>query len=151
MKSNKGVTFTSLIIYVIGLIIVTGIIGSFSVYFFSNVNTMIIKNTSEEQYSKVLSYITKDINSKNITDVTANVNENDCLIIKFADEIEHQYINKDGCIYYINNDENNKVKIVLCNNVTNEADKVFQYQDGKITINLEINKKRFSSFFNINV
>ena len=151
MKSNKGVTFTSLIMYVIGLIIVTGIIGSFSVYFFSNVNTMIIKNTAEEQYSKVLSYITKDINSKNITDVTANVNENDCLIIKFADEIEHQYINKDGCIYYINNDENNKVKLVLCNNVTNGADKVFQYSNGKITINLEINKKMFSSFFNINV
>lgn len=151
MKSNKGVTFTSLIIYILGLITIVGIIGSFSGYFFNNVNTMILKNTTEEQYSKILSYLTKDINDKHITEVKANANEIDCLIIKFEDGMEHQYINKEGCIYYINVDENNKVKIVLCNNVTNQTDNVFQYSDGKITINIEINKKMFSSFFNVNV
>ena len=151
MKSNKGVTFTSLIIYIIGLIIVTGMIGSFSGYFFNNVNTMILKNNTEEQYSRILSYLTRDINDKNITEVKADVNGIDCLIIKFADGMEHQYINKDDCIYYINDDESNKVKIVLCNNVTNGTEKVFQYLDGKIKINLEINNQMFNSSFNVNV
>ena len=141
MKSNKGVAMTSLIIYILGLIIVAGIIGSFSTYFYNRANLMVEKNTSEEQYSKVLSYLTKDVNSNNITSVsTASAeDESDFLIVEFADGTEHQYINKNGCIYYVKVGNSDNKKIALCKDVKNE-EKVFEYEDETIKINLFFDK-----------
>lgn len=151
MKSNKGVAMTSLIIYILGLIIVAGIIGSFSTYFYNRANLMIEKNTSEEQYSKVLSYLTKDINSNNITSVsTAENEEEDFLIIEFADGTEHQYINKNGCIYYIKVGNSDNKKIALCKDVKNE-EKVFEYTDETIKINLLLNDRSFSNTFKVDI
>ena len=151
MKSNKGVAMTSLIIYILGLIIVAGIIGSFSTYFYNRANLMIEKNTSEEQYSKVLSYLTKDINSNNITSVsTAENEEEDFLIIEFADGTKHQYINKNGCIYYIKVGNSDNKKIALCKDVKNE-EKVFEYEDETIKINLLLNDRSFSNTFKVDI
>ena len=62
MRSNKGITLTSLIIYVIGLTIVIALMGTFNGYFYRNVKTLTIKQNVDEEYSKFLSYITKDVN-----------------------------------------------------------------------------------------
>ena len=151
MKSNKGITLTSLVIYVVGILVVTGIIGTFSKNMYEKVSGMVVKVNEEEQYSKVLSYITKDTNSNNITYIVANVDNNDCLIIRFLDGKEHQYINKNGYIYFINKDDVNKKKLIICNNVTNKTGNVFSYSNGKIDVNLEINDHMFSSSFNVKV
>ena len=150
MKSNKGVAMTSLIIYILGLVIVAGIIGSFSTYFYNRANLMVEKNTSEEQYSKVLSYLTKDINSNNITSVSQAGEEGDFLIIEFADGTEHQYINKNGCIYYIKVGNSDNKKIALCKDVKNK-EKVFEYEDETIKINLLINDRSFSNTFKVDI
>ena len=63
IKSNKGITLTSLVIYVIVLMIVIGLVSNFSGYFYHNTNNITIKENYEEQYTKFLAYITKDINS----------------------------------------------------------------------------------------
>ena len=150
MKSNKGITMTSLIIYIIGLMTVVSIVGSFSSYFYTKVSIMVVKNTQEEQYTKLLSYLTKDVNSDDIVSVTVASNEEDFLIIEFSDGIEHQYINKNGCIYYLKVGNNDKKNIALCKDVKND-EKVFKYLDKKIEINLKINDKSFSNTFKINI
>ena len=61
MKSNRGVTLTSLVIYIIGLVIVITLMSNFSGYFYKNLSEVTIKQNADEQYSKFLSYITKDL------------------------------------------------------------------------------------------
>ena len=151
MKSNKGVALTSLVIYILGLVIVAGIIGSFSTYFYNKINLMILDNTLEENNSKFLSYLTKDVNSKDIVQVKTDVEEKDCLIFKFSDGREHQYINQDGYIFYISNDDDELKKITLCNNVSNYEGKVFSCSYKQVDINLELNGKMFSSSFIVDI
>lgn len=116
MKSNKGVTLTSLIIYIIGLIIIIGIMNTFFSYFYSNVNEVTLKNQSYEQYIKFLSYITTDMNSQNI--VTIKVGDK-YIQLKLSGGTEHQYVYQDGIIYYLDVENGNINKaITLCKDVS---------------------------------
>ena len=148
IKSNKGITLTSLVIYVIVLMIVIALFSSFSRYFYKNVNQIAIKEENNEQYTRFLAYLTKDINQKDITFVKTGSNDGECYIIfKYENNIEHQYLYKNKTIYYINT---NKIKkIVLCDNV-NSCE--FNYDDSTktLTLNLNIEDKQYRKTFNIN-
>ena len=74
MKSNKGFTLTSLLVYVIVLLIVTGVISTFTKYFYRNSDELIISNNTNEQYSRMLSYITTDVNSSNVLSADSRTN-----------------------------------------------------------------------------
>ena len=145
MKSNKGITLTSLVIYIIGLMIVIGLISAFYNYFVKNMNQIVIKNNSDEQYTKFLSYITKDANSYNLKEVKTNVNDEDVLVLVFFDNTEHQYIHKNDKIFFLDIDENHitRKKIPLCRNVLNSNDMVFKYSDNQIMVNLNINNNQY--------
>lgn len=64
MKSNKGITIITLIIYVIVLTIVIGTASMLMKYFYRNADETIISKNSTSQYSRFLTYITDDINSR---------------------------------------------------------------------------------------
>ena len=64
MKSNKGITIITLIIYVIVLTIVIGTASMLMRYFYRNTDETIISKNSTSQYSRFLTYITDDINSR---------------------------------------------------------------------------------------
>lgn len=149
MRSNKGITLTSLIIYVIGLVIVIALMGTVNGYFYRNVKILTLKQNANEEYSKFLSYITKDVNSENIEYVVSGMEGKDCVIFKFNDEKQHQYIVQDNMIYYINVENQNEKKIILCENVAISANSVFNYSDGKININLTIGNTNFSNELNV--
>ena len=51
LKSNRGVTLTSLVIYIIGLTIVIALMGLISNYFYQNITDVTIKQNADEQYS----------------------------------------------------------------------------------------------------
>lgn len=149
MKSEKGITLTSLIIYIIGLTIVITLASTFSGYFLRNVNDIVISQSAQEEYSRFLSYLTKDVNSNDITFVQSEVKNEDCIIFKFENNIQHQYILKNEKIYYINIDKEKEEKIILCNNVTVSSQKAFKYESGNIDINFNIKKQEFSSSLNV--
>lgn len=151
MKSNKGVTLTSLVIYVVGLVIIVGLMSTFNGYFNKNLNEVVIKQNSQEQYSKFLSYLTKDVNSENLIYVKSGVNSQDCIIFKFNNGEEHQYIYQNDSIYYLNIDSQNEKKITLCSNVSLSSTKAFSYLNGKIDVNFNINDENFSSSLNVNI
>ena len=72
MKSNKGITLTSLIVYVIVLLLVIGTISMFTRYFYNNLEEVTISNDSKEQYSRFMAYLTEDINSSNVAQVNCS-------------------------------------------------------------------------------
>ena len=149
MRSNKGITLTSLIIYVIGLTIVIALMGTFNGYFYRNVKTLTIKQNVDEDYSKFLSYITKDVNSDNVENVASGIDGKDCVIFKFKDGKQHQYIVQNNILYYINVENQNEKKIVMWDNVAMSANNVFSYSDGKIDINLTIEDTNISKELNV--
>lgn len=155
LKSNRGITLTSLIIYVIVLMIVISIMSVFFGNFFKDTKKLTINEISKEQYTKFLSYITKDINSDDLRFVKSGVtSENEkYLIFKFENEDEHQYILANDNIYFLIINELQPKKILLCQNVSTSAEYPFEYSevDKTIDINFNINKEQFSTVLNINL
>ena len=62
MKSEKGVTLSSLIIYVIAMVIVVSIIAVMTKYFYGNVNKLSNTTNSLGQVTKLNSFITEETN-----------------------------------------------------------------------------------------
>ena len=69
MKEERGVTLTSLCIYIISLTIAIGLLSTFASYFMKNTNDIIVKSNSGEEYARFLTYFTKDVNSENLSSV----------------------------------------------------------------------------------
>ncbi|MBO4816632.1 MAG: hypothetical protein J5507_07120 [Clostridia bacterium] len=148
LKSNKGITMTSLVIYVIVLMIVITLLSGFAGYFYKNVKLITIKEASDEQFTRFLAYLTKDINKGNINFVkNGTYNETNYIILKFEDSIEHQYLYKNNTIYFIDKNENKKIN--LCNNV-NSCD--FMYDDNSklLNTNININNKNYTKALIVN-
>ena len=64
MKSNKGITLISLIIYIIVLSIVVGTSSILIKYFYTNTEETVISKKTANQYSRFITYLTDDINSR---------------------------------------------------------------------------------------
>lgn len=64
MKSNKGITLISLIIYIIILSVVIGTSSILIKYFYSNTEETVISKKTANQYSRFVAYLTDDINSR---------------------------------------------------------------------------------------
>ena len=145
MKNEKGITMTSLIIYIIGLLIVMGLLSSFMNFFYRNINENDSSKDSEE-YSKLILYITNDINSKNIKTIYSETPQK--IFIRFNDEKAHEYSCENKKIYYIEyNNGNNPIKTIsLCNNVDTCS---FTYSDNKITTSVTIKGKTYTNTFNV--
>ena len=83
----------------------------------------------------------------NVREDGAKINDEENVVFKFNNQVEHQYILKSGNIYYINIENNNEKKIILCENVS--SSKVFNYSNNKLDVNFIINDKKFSTSLNI--
>ena len=114
MKSNKGITLTSLIIYLMVFSIVIGTVSMFTVYFKDNMSEITIANNTSEQYTRFTAYLSNDINSiNNIRQITV---EENLLNIEFLDGSYHKYIYNNQSLYYIvQKGEETTKKINLCN------------------------------------
>ena len=64
MKSNHGITITSLIVYVIILLISVGVISGFVGYFYHNTDETIVSTNSADQHVKFLTYMSENINMR---------------------------------------------------------------------------------------
>ena len=66
MKSEKGITLISLIIYIIGLLVAITIITVVSSFFYKNIDTSTVDVDNLLEYTKFNSYIVKDINNEEL-------------------------------------------------------------------------------------
>ena len=124
LKSDKGITLTSLVIYVIVLLIVIGLMSGFSEYFYKNANKITIKENYEEQYTRFLAYLIKDTNSDQLNFI------------------------KIKTVYYLNVSETTPKKILLCNNVT---DLTMVYSTNILQVSMTINGRNYEKNINISI
>ena len=133
MKSEKGITLVSIIIYVLAMVIVVAVITVITTYFYRNVD---INNEDYEinsQYTKFNSFFLDEINRKNnkIIEVgTINKNtDQEQHYIAFSSGNQYTYIKKNKSIY------KNNVKIAK---YINRCEFTRKIKNGKDTISVNI-------------
>ena len=62
IKSNKGMSLVSLIIYLLAVIVVVGIVTRISSFFYKNVDETTEDTISNSEFIKFNTYFTKEIN-----------------------------------------------------------------------------------------
>lgn len=102
MKSEKGITLLSLILYIILLMLVVSMLSVLNNLFFTNTKYLTNNSKSISEYNKFNMYFIEDIKKNTSADVTENT-------IEFEDGTLYTYIKEDMGIY------RNKVKI--CNDI----------------------------------
>ena len=101
MKSEKGITLISLIIYLIGLTVAIVMITVVSSYFYKNIDGNIGTIDSLVEYTKFNSYFTEQMNKENIEVVACELNETDNInYIVFNDGTQYTFIKENGGVYF---------------------------------------------------
>lgn len=101
MKEEKGITLTSLILYIMVLLVVVGTLSYVSTYFYSNTSyiTDIGKYTAE--FNKFNVYFIEDVkNNSNLYSIT-----------------ENKIVFEDGTIYTYSNGSIYRNKVEICKNI----------------------------------
>ena len=133
MKTEKGVTLISVLVYVIAMVIVIAVIASLTGYFYSNVDINMESQDISKQYTKFNSFFTDDINkSGNIVIDSDTESENPYIV--FANKNQYTFIKNNKAIYF------NQIKIA-----TNIEKCTFETQikNGKNVIIVNIEAKDF--------
>ena len=143
MKSERGITIVSLMVYIVVLSVVIGTVSMLIKYFYKNQKETVIEKNTASQYSRFVAYITDDINSEKIrqTENSIKVVE-DSKTVEF-DEIDgkmHRYTFRDSKIYYqiytvSNLIERKSKNIELCDNV---EDVEFNYSAESKTLTTKV-------------
>ena len=130
LKNEKGITLTSLVIYIVCLLIVTTIIGTYTTFFYNNIEYVAIEDVAEEEYAKFTAFLVNDINSENR-------------------DFIFSYDGNNSSYLQINNNTVEK-NLLLCKNVT-KNDVPFSYDSNlnKVTIKFIIQDKEFSNEYNL--
>lgn len=139
MKSEKGVTITSVLIYIIALTVVVIIIGRITTYFYTNMNFVTGNTAASAEYTKFNSYFTDEINIEGNTVVDCGKTEEGNSYIIFSVS-GNQYIFQKDSIYM------NKTKI--SDDIENCE---FSYDSNTqvITVNLIIKGNNFQNTYTV--
>ena len=91
LKSEKGVTLTSIIIYIIGMVIMATIIGNLTIYFYNNLVNTTNATSANVEYIKFNTFFLDDI--KQNSNRVLNISDNGDLI-QFSNGSTYFYENK---------------------------------------------------------
>lgn len=96
MKSEKGITLTILIIYIVVFTIVIALLASLSNYIYSNLKYVNEHSVDVSEFNKFNAYFIKNVKANKDAEVKTNTNG---IQITFVDGDTYQYVNKDKSIY----------------------------------------------------
>ena len=131
LRNSKGVTMTSLIIYVIGMTLVVATIATITSYFYKNVNVEDLKDDSSTQFTAFTSMFSEEINKENNYIIECKPE-----YIIFASGNQYTYSSENKSIY--------KNKIKICKNVE-QCDFSYTYTDGKYQIKVNFKTKKIDN------
>lgn len=133
MKSENGVTLTSLIVYIIAMSIIIAVIATITNYYYGNINGLTDRTAITKEYTQFNSYFTNEINKKD-NSVLTNLANTDGTVIAFSSGNQFTYLA--NSIYF------NKVKI--CKDVTGCR---FSYdsETKKIKVTIQFDGKTFDN------
>lgn len=130
MKSEKGVTLTSLIIYIIAMLIVMSTIAVITSSVYNNLDVITNESNSQKEFSRFNMCFIKEVNLEN--NAIKKIDEENHNYIVFSDnEKTHQYTFLNNSIYL------NKIKI--CDNVTDC--KFYIYEDEVKNVAISVSLK----------
>ena len=134
MKNNKGITLTSLIIYIIGMMIILATIATLTSFFRKNIKVDKI-TTDTTQFTKFSSIFSDEINNKNNTIIECKTVREDnykTSYIIFSSGNQYTFMEKSNAIY--------KNNFKICEQV-NDCDFSYNYVNSKyqITVNFVTN------------
>ena len=135
MKSENGVTLTSLIIYVIAMVIVVGITATLTNYFYGNIEMLTNRTQSSKEYTAFNSYFTDDINKKD-NKILADESTNNKIV--FSNGNQYTYLS--GKIYYN--------KILICRDVSS-CNFIYNDSTKDVTVNMTISGKSYTNTYKI--
>jgi archaellum component FlaG (FlaF/FlaG flagellin family) len=132
MKSEKGITLTSLVIYVIGITIIFAVVANLTIYFNKNSRTIEYTTNNSAQITRLNQYLINDTKKENAQITEAN--ENIIIIQANGETIKYTYDKNSKGIY------RNKVKIA--NDVQSlEIKKDIIYDKTKLLLNITIGEQ----------
>lgn len=144
MKSEKGITLTSIIIYVVAMIIIVGIIAVITRYYYGNVNKLSNNTSSMEEVTKLNTFITEEVNKSGniIYDCnTQNNGKNDNYIIFYNPNDKDEKIGNLGYTQYTFKNQSiylNKIKI--CSNIDDcKFEDVSDEKNYKLKVTITVN------------
>ena len=130
MKSEKGITLTSLVIYVIGITIIFAVVANLTIYFNKNSRTIEYTTNNSAQITRLNQYLINDTKNAQITEA----NENIITIQTNGETIKYTYDKNSKGIY------RNKVKIA--NDVQGfKVNKEIIYDKTKLLLNVTIGEQ----------
>lgn len=91
LKENKGITLTSLVIYIIVFVIIIAIMANISNYFYSNIDGIKDSPKYVDEFNKFSMFFVADV-KRNTEVVTISEDS-----LQFADGTKYEY--RDNCIY----------------------------------------------------
>lgn len=124
MKNNKGITLTSLIIYVIGMTIMVATIATLTSFFYKNIDIGDINNDTT-QYTKFSSIFLGEINRKNNSVIDCKSLADGVSYIIFSSGNQYTF-NEDSKSIYKNN-------VKICDNVE-ICDFSYSFEDSKYKV-----------------
>ena len=141
MKSQKGITLTSLVVYVIGLALVVGIMAVITTNFYKNVNNNISSIDPINEYTKFNSYFTNEVNQYNIKVLECKQTDEQNYIV-FDNGVQYTFVKQNKGIYQ------NKIKI--CKDVE-ECTFSTGIKNGNdiVTINMKIGDKEYQNEYTL--
>lgn len=131
MKNQKGITLTSLVIYIIGMVVVIGIVANLTTFFYKNINKIDDSNISTD-YTKFTSIFLTELNQQGNTIIEAKTYEKDSKKISyiiFSSGNQYTYKEENKSIY--------KNNIKFCSQIDN-CEFSYIYQDSKYKISIEL-------------
>ena len=133
MKTEKGITLISILIYVIAMVIVIAVIASLTGYFYTNIDINTESQDIRKQYTKFNSFFTDDINKSGNIIIDSDIESENPYIV-FANKNQYTFIKNNKAIYF------NRIKIA-----TNIDKCTFETQikNGKNVIIVNIEAKDF--------
>ena len=127
MKKNNGITLTSLIIYVTGMLLVVTTIATLTSFFYKNIDIKAINNDTT-QYTKFSSIFGEEINRSNNSIIDCKSLSDGISYIVFSSGNQYTFNKNSKSIY--------KDNVKICDNVE-LCDFSYTYQDSKYKIKID--------------
>ena len=142
MRNEKGITMSSLVIYIMAFVIILGIVGTITVFFSSNAQEIDLSTSASSEYNKFNLYMLKY--AKSGYDVEVKKNSDNVEYIEFSKNGEKTTFIKLGNMLYFN-------EIKLCEDVDDFIAEIVDAENGKKVLKtyIEINKIVYTTDYTI--
>ena len=159
MNKQKGITMVSLVIYIASFLVIAGVVGTVTTFFYKNMSVLNVNSGDAADYNKMNIYMIKTVKTTGVKidsytgHGAKNIEGNNVEYVTFRNpnETKTTYLHYNGVLYYIYQVDEEPVKeIPLCDNVSNFKVSVIQ-ENGKerVTILIKINENQYSTTYTL--